>query len=89
MVAPGFGVSFGGNFHTVNGVIASTGVKFYGNAGGQINGSIINYDPEGQMSLTGNSDLAFNRSGTSQNPAGFQPQMLLQYQPSSYTEVSQ
>jgi len=85
LIAPGFAVSFGGNFHTLNGAIAGNGIEFYGNAGGTINGSIINYSEE-QMSLTGNSDLRFNRSGRTQMPAGFAPDIVLKYSPTSYAE---
>lgn len=87
LMAPGFGLSFGGNFHTLNGVIAGNGVTFYGNAGGTVNGSIINYSEE-IMNLSGNSDLYFNRSGTSHVPAGFIPEIVLQFDPSSYSELS-
>jgi hypothetical protein len=87
VVAPGFKLSFTGNFTTLNGAIAGNGISFSGNAGGTIVGSIINYADQ-TMTVTGNSDLYFNRSGTSQSPAGFVPQLLLEYDPSSYSEVS-
>ncbi len=85
IVAPGFHLSFGGSFDTLSGAIAGNGVEFYGNAGGTINGSIINYSPV-EMTLTGNSDLYFNRSGVDKAPAGFVPQIVLKYDPASYTE---
>lgn len=87
LMAPGFAVSFGGNFHTLNGLIAANGIKFYGNAGGTVSGSIINYS-DSQMELTGNSDLYISPSGTANIPAGFTPEMTLKYEPSSYTEVA-
>jgi hypothetical protein len=86
MLAPGFAASFGGNFNTLNGAIAANGVQFYGNAGGTINGSIINYSEE-EMTLQGNSDLYFNRSGATQFPAGFIRKLILLYIPESYTEI--
>jgi len=43
LMAPGFKVSFGGNFETLNGAIAANGIEFFGNAGGTIAGSVINY----------------------------------------------
>jgi len=86
VMAPGFELSFGGNFHTLNGAIASNGVRFFGNAGGTVNGSILNYSDE-TMTMTGNSDLYFNRSGTDHVPAGFVPEIVLQYDPSSYSEI--
>lgn len=86
LMAPGFSVSFGGNFNTLNGAIAANGIEFFGNAGGTVDGSIINYS-DSPMTLTGNSDLFFNRSGTDQMPAGFGPEIILYYVPSSYSEV--
>ena len=86
VMAPGFHVSFGGSFSTLSGAIAGNGVEFFGNAGGTINGSVINYSDE-QMTLSGNSDLYFNRSGTTEVPAGFVPEIVLEYNPSSYSEV--
>ncbi|MBN2182679.1 MAG: pilus assembly PilX N-terminal domain-containing protein [Sedimentisphaerales bacterium] len=86
VIAPGFNVSFGGSFSTLSGAIAGNGIEFFGNAGGTINGSIINYSGE-EMSLSGNSDLYFNRSGTTNSPAGFVPEIVLEYNPSSYLEV--
>lgn len=86
LMAPGFSVSFGGNFETLNGAIAANGIEFYGDAGGTIDGSVLNYSNE-PMTLSGNSDLFFNRSGTDQMPAGFGPEIILYYVPSSYSEV--
>jgi len=80
IIAPGFAVSFGGTFSTLN------GVTFFGNAGGTIRGSVINYANR-EMTLGGNSDLLFNRSGLDKLPAGFVPEIVLHYDRSSYTEV--
>jgi hypothetical protein len=86
LMAPGFSVSFGGNFDTLNGAIAANGIEFFGDAGGIIDGSVINYSGN-PMTLSGNSDLFFNRSGTDQMPAGFGPEIILFYVPDSYSEV--
>lgn len=86
VMAPGFDVSFGGSFSTLSGAIAGNGIEFFGNAGGTINGSVINYSDE-EMTLSGNSDLLFNRSGLTEVPAGFEPEIVLDYNPSSYSEV--
>jgi Tfp pilus assembly protein PilX len=86
LLAPGFKASFGGNFGTLSGAIAANGIRFYGNAGGVINGSIINYSTAA-LEMTGNSDLRFNRSGLTQVPAGFVPDTVLNYDRSSYSEV--
>jgi len=86
VMAPGFHVSLGGSFNTLSGAIAGNGIEFFGNAGGTINGSVINYS-DVEMTLSGNSDLYFNRSGTTEVPAGFVPEIVLEYNPSSYSEV--
>jgi len=85
LLAPGFSICFGGNFETINGVIAASSIEFFGNAGGTINGSVVNYG-EGAMNLEGNTDLVFNRSGITKNPAGFEPTKVLQFLPGSYSE---
>jgi hypothetical protein len=86
VLAPGFRVSFGGSFDALCGAIAANGIEFYGNAGGQIMGSILNYSDD-QMTLSGNSDLYFNRSGLDEVPAGFVPEIVLEYDGSSYSEL--
>ena len=85
VMAPGFHVSFGGSFDALCGAIAGNGIEFFGNAGGIIQGSVLNYSDE-QMTLTGNSDLFFNRSGLTEAPAGFIPELILEYDPESYSE---
>jgi len=86
IMAPGFHVGFGGSFSTLSGAIAANGIELWGNAGGTINGSIVNYS-DAQMTLQGNTDLYFNRSGLEEVPAGFVPELVLHYDPSSYSEV--
>jgi len=85
LLAPGFSVCFRGNFGTLNGVIAASGIEFQGNAGGTINGSVINYSDE-CMTLEGNTDLVFNRSGVQEVPAGFEPATTLEFICDSYYE---
>jgi hypothetical protein len=86
LMAPGFSVAFLGDFATLNGAIAANGIDFAGNAGGTIAGSVINYSSE-SMTIFGNTDLLFNRSGTTEIPAGFGPEIILHYLPESYCEV--
>ena len=86
LMAPGFSAVFEGDFETLNGAIAANGIEFCGNAGGTIDGSILNYS-DTPMTLTGDTDLFFNRSGTDQMPAGFGPEIILYYMPRSYSEV--
>jgi hypothetical protein len=85
IMAPGFSVAMGGNFGTLNGCIACNGFTTYGNAQGTIGGSIINYSPE--VMTLGGKDLYFNRSGITEIPAGFVPEIVIYYDPSSYEEV--
>jgi hypothetical protein len=85
-MAPGFFVRFGGGFDALCGAIAANGMEFYGNAGGTINGSLINYS-DAPLTLSGNGDLYFNRSGLTEVPAGFVPEIVLHFLPSSYSEV--
>jgi hypothetical protein len=86
MLAPGFKARFGGSFSALNGAIAANGIEFHGNAGGTIYGSILNYS-NATMTLSGNSDLLFNRSGLTEVPAGFVPEIVMHYNPSNYSEV--
>lgn len=86
LVAPGFGTFFHGNFETLNGAIASNGIGFFGNSGGTITGSIINYGIQ-PLVVSGNSDIVFNRTSAGVVPAGFTPELILWYVPSSYSEV--
>jgi hypothetical protein len=88
IMAPGFAVSMGGNFGTLNGCIAANGVNFYGNAGGIIGGSVLNYSDQ-PMTLSGNSDLYFNRTGNTGVPNGFETlnNIEVRYDPGAYDEV--
>jgi len=86
LLAPGFSASFGGSFETLNGVIAASGIEFFGNAGGTINGSVINYS-ETPMSLDGSVDMVFNNFELTENPAGFETNMVLEFQRGTYTEL--
>jgi len=85
LMAPGFSLSFNGDFETINGAIAANGVTFSGNAGGTINGSVLNYS-DTAMDLSGNSNLIFNRYADTQIPAGFEPEIVLKYDHTSYSE---
>ena len=86
MLAPGFKATFTGGFSALNGAIAANGIEFSGNAGGTIYGSVLNYS-NATMTLSGNSDLRFNRSGLTEVPAGFAPEIIMHYDPSHYSEV--
>jgi Tfp pilus assembly protein PilX len=88
IIAPGFSAEFSGQTNIDNGVIAASGIKFTGQAGGTINGSIINYSDTQPVILSGQSSLSFHRSGTETSPAGFSlsPTTQLDYLPASYAE---
>jgi hypothetical protein len=86
MIAPGFRAEFGGSFSALSGAMAANGISMHGNTGGVINGSIVNYS-RNPMTLTGNGNLYFNRSGLTQVPAGFVPKIIVRYEPSTYSEV--
>ncbi len=85
IMAPGFKADFAGPFETVSGAIGANGITFGGNAGGTIDGSLINYSPT-PMELGGKNNVRFNRTGDDV-PSGFVQQTILRYDPSSYSEA--
>ena len=86
LLAPGFSVNFGGNFSTIGGVITGNGIAFSGNAGGTINGTVLNYSQD-VMTLSGNSTIYFNLPQSEESPAGFTGQKELRFDSASYTEI--
>jgi len=87
LVAPGFYVTFGGNFSTLEGVVAVSGVHFAGNVNAQVKGSIINYSNSPTI-IEGNATMNFDREGSTKIPAGFDLYRELNYEPSSYSEAT-
>jgi Tfp pilus assembly protein PilX len=87
IVAPGFAASFQGNFSTLEGVVALSGVHFSGNVAAQIKGTIINYS-DNPMIIDGNATMNFDREGSTKVPAGFDTHRVLTYNPSSYEEFA-
>lgn len=87
IVAPGFAASFQGNFSTLEGVVALSGVLFSGNVAAQIKGTIINYSDQ-PMVIEGNASMTFDRAASTKVPAGFDTLRVLTYKPSSYDEFS-
>ena len=85
IVAPGFAMSFQGNFSTLEGVVAVSGVHFSGNVAAQIKGTIINYSDQ-PMVVEGNASMNFDREASTKVPAGFDTHRVLTYDPSSYDE---
>ena len=87
IVAPGFAMSFQGNFSTLEGVVAVSGVHFSGNVAAQIKGTIINYSDD-PMVIEGNATMNFDRQASTKVPAGFDTHRVLTYKPSSYDEFA-
>jgi len=87
IVAPGFAMSFQGNFSTLEGVVAVSGVTFSGNVAAEIKGTIINYS-ETPMIIAGNATMNFDREASTKVPAGFDTHRVLTYKPSSYDEFA-
>jgi len=88
--APGFMLEFTGQNLNLGGAIAGNGIKFSGQAGGEIKNSIINYSTDADsMEMVGQGTLTFNRSekpaaGLELNP--HPPNANLVFMPSSYSE---
>jgi hypothetical protein len=87
IVAPGFFTTFSGNFSTLEGVVAVSGVHFSGNMNAQIKGTIINYSDNPTL-VEGNATMNFDRADSTKTPAGFDLYRELDYEPSSYSETS-
>jgi len=86
VIGPGFATAFGGNFSTLEGVMAVSGVHFYGNANALIKGTVINYS-DGATVVEGNVTMNFDRAGSTKIPAGFDLYRELDYNPSSYATI--
>jgi Tfp pilus assembly protein PilX len=86
LLAPGFDLNFSGNFNTINGAVAASGISFTGNARGTFTNSIINYS-ENPMTISGNSNISIDRSNSVSNPSGFDGgDIVLQFEYDSYSE---
>jgi len=86
ILAPGFGVSFTGNFSSVNGVLAASSLYFSGNASATVKGTMISYSPDATR-VEGNISMNFDRAQMVEIPAGFDLLRVLTYVPESYTVV--
>lgn len=86
IIAPGFSAFFSGNYSTIEGVVAVSGVHFAGNANAIIKGTVINYSNVPAV-VEGNATMTFDRSASPSIPAGFDTHRILDYIPSSYSVV--
>lgn len=86
VVAPGFAVTFSGQFSAINGAIAADQLTFTGQSEGIVNGAVIglgNYP----TSLDGNVEIHVDRQRAYPNPCGFLKTIALEADPASYTEL--
>ena len=86
IIAPGFSAAFSGNYSTIEGVMAVSGVHFSGNASAVIKGTIINCSDSPAV-VEGNTSMTFDRAGGVEIPAGFDTKRVLEYDPRSYAMV--
>jgi hypothetical protein len=68
LLAPSFAVTMSGNFGTIGGSLVADSFTFSGNAGGQVNGSVIALK-DAPFTESGNSPFVFGSPVTT-NPAG-------------------
>jgi hypothetical protein len=86
LLAPGYNVSFTGNFHSVSGCMVASQFSFTGNAAGIISGGICNLR-DSNFTLTGNASIGINREDAVENPAGLTSSSLLKCVAGSYSEL--
>ncbi len=87
ILAPGFGVTFAGNFSAINGSIAADQLTFTGTAEGTVKGSVIGLE-DLPTSVGGNVDIFVDRLNADPNAAGFIKPFALEPVPGSYEEVT-
>jgi hypothetical protein len=86
LLAPGFNVSFSGNFGTVAGSIIAGAVSMTGNAGGTVQGSVITTEDQ-PLTLNGSADITVASTGTSNYPAGVSFGSYYSPLPDTYVEI--
>ena len=87
IVAPGFDVSFAGQFSTISGTIAADKMTFSGQSSGTIHGSLIGL-ADYPSSISGTVDIVVDTSGEDTPDAGLLPAKALDVDPRTYREVS-
>ena len=86
IAAPGFDVSFAGQFSTINGTVAADKLTFSGQAEGTILGSVIgmsNLD----TNISGTVKIVIDREHAVENPAGFSMPLSLLVVQKTYREI--
>ena len=86
IVAPGYDVSFTGNFASVNGVMAANSMYFASNASAVVKGTMISYSKDPTV-VDGNISMSFDRTALVEIPAGFDLLRVLEYEPMSYAMI--
>jgi len=86
ILANNFSTSFSGNFGTVSGHVIASKIRFWGNAGGVIKGSVINM-ADVQMDVGGSSEVIIASTGTSNYPTGVTFGLKFAPLPDTYVEL--
>lgn len=87
VAAPGFGVTFAGNFSAINGCIAADQLTFTGTAEGTVKGSVIGLK-DVQTDVGGNVSIFVDRKNADQDPAGFINSIGFEPDQGTYAEIA-
>ena len=85
VVAPGFDVSFAGQFSTISGTIAADKLSFSGQAEGTVMGSVIGL-ADYPTWISGTVNIVIDQSGQDSDDAGFTMPLCLEVDPKTYRE---
>ena len=86
VLAPGFGVTFSGNFGAVNGSIAADQLTFTGTAEGVVRGAVLGL-ADLPATLSGHVEIRVDRAHAAPHPAGFVQSFALVPVASTYLEL--
>lgn len=85
LLVPTFALTMAGNFGTIGGAIVADQMTFTGNAGGTVNGAVINLSSQ-PVSLTGNSPFYIHRPDSGYQAAGLTFSSYYKPLPETYEE---
>ncbi len=86
LLAPGYAISFKGDFGSVAGSIIASQISMTGNATGTVQGSVIGVDNQ-PLTLNGSADITIASTGTSNYPAGVSFGSYYTPLPDTYVEI--
>lgn len=86
LLAPGFGVTFSGNFGAVNGSIAADQLTFTGTAEGVVRGTVLGL-ADLPTTVSGHVEIYVDHAAADPHPAGFVQSFALVPIPSTYSEL--